>query len=83
MFGDFEAKTLSFYKKKKNITDESKLIQTEDFQIEVEDKLIQTQIRKDKPTQTDISEIALISKNFNFDQDKMKKFLENVEIILN
>ena len=82
MFSDYEAETVSFYKKKKNIIEEFKSIQTDDFEIEVEDKLIQTPIRKNIATQTEISEIVSWSKEMNLDQEKMRKFLEKVEIIL-
>lgn len=78
MFSDYEAKTISFYKKKKNINEEEKEIQTNDFQIECEDKLIQTQIRKEKLTQTDISEMSNLSKSIKFDNEKLNKFLERV-----
>ena len=82
MFSDYEAETVSFYKKKKNIIEEFKSIQTDDFEIEVEDKLIQTPIRKNIASQTEISEIVSWSKEMNLDQEKMRKFLEKVEIIL-
>ena len=82
MFADYEAETVSFYKKKKNIIEEFKSIQTDDFEIEVEDKLIQTPIRENIASQTEISEIVSWSKEMNLDQEKMRKFLEKVEIIL-
>lgn len=78
MFTDFEAKTISFYKKKKNINEEEKDVQTTDFQIECEDKLIQTIILKDKVTQTEFSDIATFSKSLNIDSEKLKKFLDKV-----
>jgi hypothetical protein len=78
MFSDYEAKSVSFYKKKKNVQEENILIQTDDFEIEYEDKLIQTQIRKDKLIQTDISEIASMASSINVDIDKIKKFIDKV-----
>lgn len=78
MFSDYEAKTISFYKKKKNLNEEEKEIQTNDFQIECEEKIIQTQIRKEKLTQTDISEISNLSNSIKFENENMKKFLERV-----
>jgi hypothetical protein len=78
MFSDYEAKTISFYKKKKNINEEEKEIQTNDFLIECEDKLVQTQIRKEKLTQTDVSEMSNLSKSIKFDNEKLNKFLERV-----
>lgn len=78
MFTDFEAKTISFYKKKKNINEEEKDVQTTDFQIECEDKLIQTVILKEKVTQTEFSDISTFSKSLNIDSEKLKKFLDKV-----
>ena len=78
MFSDFEAKTISFYKRKKNVIEDNKEIQTEDFSIEFEEKLIQSTIRKEKLTQTDISEIVAMSKPTDVDHDKIKKFFDKV-----
>lgn len=80
MFSDYEAKTVSFYKKKKNIDEEVKLVQTEDFEIEMEEKIIQTPIRKERPIQTDISEMASIaSSTIKYNPENLKKFFDKVQ----
>ena len=79
MFSDFEAKTVSFYKKNKKAKEEEKSIQTDDLEIEIEEKIIQTQILKENATQTAISEIInILEKDLNLDTDKLKLFLDKV-----
>lgn len=80
MFTDFEAKTISFYKKNKKV-EEEKDTQTDELEIEIEEKTVQTQILKEDSTQTTISEIINLSdKDINLDNDKLKIFLDKVVI---
>ena len=81
MFTDFEAKTISFYKKNKKVKEEEKDTQTDELEIEIEEKTVQTQILKEDSTQTTISEIINLSdKDINLDNDKLKIFLDKVVI---
>ena len=80
MFDDYESGAISFYKKSTSNNMNDQEAQTDEFELEVEDKALQLIIRKDAQIQTVIGEGISQNKNLQLESPNLKNFLEKVYI---